>query len=99
MVRQQDRKCFVCHKRPRKPLFIDHCHKTGRVRALLCVRCNRWSCCRCFCRHSPSFANRISRPSEYRRSGAVGASSASIYREVIICISNLGCRARVTSPT
>jgi hypothetical protein len=40
MVRQQDRKCFVCHKKPRKPLFIDHCHKTGRVRALLCVRCN-----------------------------------------------------------
>lgn len=40
MVRRQDRKCFVCHKKPRKPLFIDHCHKTGRVRALLCVGCN-----------------------------------------------------------
>ena len=103
MVRRQDRKCFVCHKKPRKPLFVDHCHKTGRVRALLCVRCNsmlgfagddpiillsgasysverndRSSSCRCFCRHNPFFAHRISRPSECLRSGAVVASSASI---------------------
>jgi len=40
MVRQQNGKCFVCHRKPRQPLCIDHCHETGRVRALLCLGCN-----------------------------------------------------------
>lgn len=51
---RQDGKCAIC-KRPGdiwapgnvkakegavRPLVIDHCHKTGKVRGLLCVPCN-----------------------------------------------------------
>ena len=34
--------CAICHKGPgRYPrLAVDHCHKTGKVRALLCGSCN-----------------------------------------------------------
>ena len=30
--------CWVCLKRKAK--FVDHCHKTGKVRGLLCAHCN-----------------------------------------------------------
>jgi len=32
--------CSVCPD-PGKRLYIDHCHKTNRIRGLLCNRCNR----------------------------------------------------------
>lgn len=33
--------CAICHKPPTKnPLYVDHCHKTGRIRGLLCAVCN-----------------------------------------------------------
>ena len=35
---QQDGKCKIC--KCSKSLVIDHDHKTGKVRSLLCHRCN-----------------------------------------------------------
>lgn len=41
MHEQQDGMCAICHRPPSKrSLAIDHCHGTGRVRALLCGNCN-----------------------------------------------------------
>lgn len=42
MFKQQKGKCAICQKyrsRTRK-LSVDHHHKTGKVRGLLCTRCN-----------------------------------------------------------
>jgi hypothetical protein len=43
MFEKQKGKCFICKKHEtelNRPLNIDHCHKTGKVRSLLCHRCN-----------------------------------------------------------
>ena len=34
--------CAICRKPPKnqRRLHVDHCHKTGKVRKLLCTRCN-----------------------------------------------------------
>jgi hypothetical protein len=41
LYKQTDGKCTVCEKRPTKrALHIDHNHKTGSVRGLLCHHCN-----------------------------------------------------------
>ena len=49
MLEDQNHVCAVCKNSERlithstgkpAPLSVDHCHKTGRVRALLCNRCN-----------------------------------------------------------
>jgi hypothetical protein len=41
---RQNGKCAICAvKKPggrTKMFFIDHCHNTGSVRGLLCMRCN-----------------------------------------------------------
>jgi hypothetical protein len=42
----QDKKCKICKKEfdlisKHKGLYIDHCHKTEKVRGLLCMNCNR----------------------------------------------------------
>ena len=36
----QDGKCAICRQPCIKALSVDHCHKTGRIRGLLCMRCN-----------------------------------------------------------
>lgn len=50
MIEEQENKCAICGKHETKkstkspseisPLAIDHCHKTNKVRALLCRTCN-----------------------------------------------------------
>lgn len=43
MIVAQDGHCAICAEldRPEKRLAVDHDHVTGRIRALLCDRCNR----------------------------------------------------------
>lgn len=38
MHSEQDGKCLICKKD--QDLVVDHCHKTGAVRGLLCSKCN-----------------------------------------------------------
>jgi hypothetical protein len=43
MLEEQDHKCFICktdEQRGKGGLHVDHCHKTGKVRKLLCANCN-----------------------------------------------------------
>lgn len=43
MKEQQESKCYICGKpeaEDKKVLHIDHCHKTGKVRKLICHHCN-----------------------------------------------------------
>lgn len=49
MKEQQNNKCFICDSEGfligsnnhTEKLAVDHCHKTGKVRKLLCHNCNR----------------------------------------------------------
>jgi hypothetical protein len=43
MLKDQNNSCALCGRGPsqKRPLAIDHCHETGRVRGLLCYSCNR----------------------------------------------------------
>jgi len=47
LLKCQNRRCAICGRREKakinnivKRLAIDHCHKTGKVRGLLCSKCN-----------------------------------------------------------
>lgn len=50
MLIKQDNKCAICHTTEETKLgpngtlvrmSVDHCHTSGKVRGLLCNRCNR----------------------------------------------------------
>jgi hypothetical protein len=41
LLRKQEGGCAICGCQPgNKPLSVDHCHKTGKVRGLLCQKHN-----------------------------------------------------------
>ena len=41
MLEMQNYGCAICKNKPRNyRLAVDHCHKTGKIRGLLCKRCN-----------------------------------------------------------
>lgn len=43
MLEKQGGKCMICGSdtsRWKRRFHVDHCHKTGRIRGLLCNRCN-----------------------------------------------------------
>jgi hypothetical protein len=40
MLASQGGNCGICGNDPKETLCVDHCHSTGKVRALLCRSCN-----------------------------------------------------------
>lgn len=43
IFQKQKGKCFLCkvpHEETFKGLFVDHCHDSGKIRGLLCRKCN-----------------------------------------------------------
>jgi len=40
LLREQDGRCAICRKASDRTLHVDHDHVTGKVRGLLCTRCN-----------------------------------------------------------
>lgn len=44
LLKQQNHKCYICNIDSldcfHEKLYVDHCHTTGKVRALLCHNCN-----------------------------------------------------------
>lgn len=42
MLAEQGGRCGICGRQPTRgvSLHVDHCHLTGRVRGILCFRCN-----------------------------------------------------------
>lgn len=41
LLQHQDGRCYICGGKRQYNLHVDHCHKTGLVRGLLCKGCNK----------------------------------------------------------
>ena len=41
LVKNQNKRCLICNEIPKKKLVVDHDHKTGKIRGLLCEACNK----------------------------------------------------------
>ena len=41
MLKRQNGVCKICKSENNRRLCVDHCHKTGRIRGLLCDNCNK----------------------------------------------------------
>lgn len=43
MLKDQNNCCYICEgkEKTKRSLAVDHCHKTGKVRGLLCTKCNQ----------------------------------------------------------
>jgi len=62
MVAQQNGRCAICERKPDQILCIDHSHETGKVRALLCRKCNTGLGCY---DDDPAFARKAAAYLEY----------------------------------
>lgn len=40
MLEESDGICEICKREPHRWLVVDHCHKTLKIRGLICERCN-----------------------------------------------------------
>jgi hypothetical protein len=40
LIKKQNGKCAICKETQTKSLHLDHCHATGKIRGLLCFKCN-----------------------------------------------------------
>ena len=40
LVKESNNTCYICGKEQKRQLSVDHCHKTGLIRGLLCGKCN-----------------------------------------------------------
>ena len=40
MAEKQKHCCQICNNKPVKPLYVNHCHSTNKIRGLLCHKCN-----------------------------------------------------------
>jgi hypothetical protein len=41
LIDNQNNKCVICNNDLDNEIHIDHCHKTGEVRGVLCGKCNK----------------------------------------------------------
>ena len=40
MLTEQEQRCAICRGKDKRALAVDHCHTTGKIRGLLCSKCN-----------------------------------------------------------
>jgi hypothetical protein len=62
MLKAQNGVCAICETKSKRNLSVDHCHETGKVRALLCVKCNAGLGCY---GDNPAFARKAAAYLEY----------------------------------